>query len=77
LQGIRVGDEFAVFERGKKVNNPQSGILIELPAKEVGRIRVESVAPGDVTTEISICKKVSGEIPSSDFGNLIVGEIAK
>ncbi len=77
LQGIKAGDEFAVLERGKKVNNPQSGISIELPAKEVGRIRVESVIPGDVTTELSICKKVSGEVPSSDFGNIIVGEIMK
>ena len=30
-QGIKVGDSFTVKTKGKKVKNPQSGVMIELP----------------------------------------------
>ena len=34
-QGVKEGDTFAVKTRGKKVKNPQSGMMIELPGKQV------------------------------------------
>ena len=33
-QGIVEGDTFAVFSKGKKVKNPQSGLIVELPGKK-------------------------------------------
>jgi curli biogenesis system outer membrane secretion channel CsgG len=74
LQGIKVGDIFAVYKRGQKVSNPQTGIPIELPGKVVGKLKVESLVAGDVTTELSICTKESGDIPTTNFSDYYVQE---
>lgn len=74
LQGIKENDVFTVYKRGQKVNNPQTGIMIELPGKEVGKIKVISLVPGEVTTELSICSKVSGELPTANFEEYYVLE---
>jgi len=74
LQGIKEGDSFKVYQRGQKVKNPQTGIMIELPGKEVGSLRVVSLVPGDAVTELSICSKVSGELPTSGFDGYYIQE---
>jgi curli biogenesis system outer membrane secretion channel CsgG len=73
-QGIRVGDSFSVFERGKKVVNPQTNIPIELPGKKVASIKVESLAGTTPENEISFCSKTSGELPAADFSNYYIQE---
>jgi curli biogenesis system outer membrane secretion channel CsgG len=67
MQGIKEGDTFTIYKRGQKVNNPQTGIPIELPGKEVGKIKVVTLVKGDVNTELSICSKTSGELPTVNF----------
>jgi curli biogenesis system outer membrane secretion channel CsgG len=74
LQGIREGDTFTVYQRGQKVKNPQTGIMLELPGKEVGALKVISLVPGDAVTELSICSKVSGELPMSGFEGYYIQE---
>jgi hypothetical protein len=74
MQGIKEGDSFTVYKRGKKTVNPQTNIEIELPGKPVGEIRVTSVIPGDVNTELSVCTKISGEIPTAEFGDYYIQE---
>jgi curli biogenesis system outer membrane secretion channel CsgG len=74
LQGVKEGDVFSVYKRGEKVVNPQTNIEIELPGKNVGQIKVLSIVPGDVNTEVSICAKSSGDIPTSDFNNYYIQE---
>ncbi len=48
-QGVAVGDTFKVLSNGKKVKNPQTGVMIELPGKEVGTVTV--LATGGDTPE--------------------------
>jgi len=74
LQGIRENDVFIVYKRGQKINNPQTGIPIELPGKEVGKLKVRSLIPGDVTNELSVCTKESGEIPTTNFTEYYIQE---
>ncbi len=74
MQGIKEGDSFTVYKRGKKAVNPQTNVEIELPGKAIGKIRVASVVPGDVNTELSICTKVSGEIPTTEFTDYYIQE---
>lgn len=74
MQGIKEGDTYTVYKKGQKVNNPQTGIPIELPGKEVGKIKVVSLVTGDVNTEISICTKVSGELPLTNFTDYYIQE---
>jgi len=74
LQGIKEGDSFAVYKRGKKAINPQTNIEIELPGKLIGKIRVDSIVSGDVNTELSICTKLSGELPTDEFAEYYIQE---
>ncbi len=74
IQGLKVGDVFTVYKRGSKVNNPQTGIPLELPGKPVGKIKVETLIKGEATTEISVCKKESGEVPTANFTDYYLQE---
>lgn len=73
-QGIKSGDEFDVYKKGSIVKNPQTNIDIELPGKLVGKIKVISTVPGTEVTELSICSKLSGELPLQDFSDYYVQE---
>lgn len=74
IQGIKEGDTFTVYRRGQTVTNPQTNVPIELPGKSIGKLKVQSVIAGDVNSELSICGKVSGELPASGFGDYYVQE---
>ncbi len=39
-QGLTKGDTFTIMTVGKKVKNPQTGVMIELPGKKVGSVTV-------------------------------------
>ena len=56
------------------MNNPQTGIAIELPGKAVGKIQVSSLIAGDVTSELATCTKTTGEIPVDNFLEFYVEE---
>jgi curli biogenesis system outer membrane secretion channel CsgG len=73
-QGIKAGDEFDVYKKGSVVKNPQTNIDIELPGKVVGKLKVISTVPGTEITELSICTKLSGELPVQDFSDYYIQE---
>lgn len=52
-QGIAAGDVFAVKMKGKKVKNPQTGVLIELPGKQIGTVTVLQTSGDTPETEYS------------------------
>lgn len=52
-QGIKVGDKFVVKTKGKKVKNPQTGVMIELPGKTIGIVSVSETAGDTPETEYS------------------------
>ena len=52
-QGIKVGDIFAVMTKGKKVKNPQTGVMIELPGKQIGTVTVSATGGDTPETEYS------------------------
>ena len=53
-QGVKVGDVFDVLTRGKKVKNPQSGMMIELPGKPIGTVTVVMTGGDDPVNEWSL-----------------------
>jgi len=73
-QGIQVGDVFTVYEHGKKVKNPQTNIFIELPGKEIGKVKVLSLLGDTEQNEVAVCGKVSGEIPIDNLANFYIQE---
>ncbi len=52
-QGVKVGDTFAVKMKGKKVKNPQTGVMIELPGKQIGTVAIAATGGDTPETEFS------------------------
>lgn len=52
-QGIKSGDTFAVKTKGKKVKNPQTGVMVELPGKQIGTVTVSETGGDTPETEFS------------------------
>ena len=52
-QGLKVGDKFVVKTKGKTVKNPQTGVMIELPGKNIGTVTVTEMAGDTPETEYS------------------------
>lgn len=61
-QGITPGMELAIYERGKKIKNPQTGAKIELPGKKVGALIVLSSSGEDEFSEVSFVEVSSGKL---------------
>ena len=74
-QGIEPGMVFAVKTVGKNVKNPQTGIMVTLPGKEVGKIKVEETGGDTPETEYSIVLMIEGSIDSENLSNYIIEEI--
>ena len=74
-QGIEPGMVFAVKTVGKNVKNPQTGIMVTLPGKEVGKIKVEETGGDTPETEYSIVSMIEGSIDSDNLSNYIIEEI--
>jgi curli biogenesis system outer membrane secretion channel CsgG len=71
-QGIREGDMFGIYQRGKRVLNPQTNVMIELPSKFIGTIKVNSSIGTDPLNEVSTCSVLSGDLPKANFEEFFV-----
>ncbi len=75
-QGIKEGMTFSVMTKGKKVKNPQTGIMITLPGKIVGQAKVLSTGGDTPETEYSFVEVKSSEsIDSSNMENYIIEQV--
>ncbi len=74
-QGIEVGNSFHVMKKGKTVKNPQTGINMELPGKQVGEVQVIAVGGDTPETEYSLVVFKEGEINPDDLANYYIEEI--
>ncbi len=72
-QGIYPNDIFSVYSKGRKMKNPQTGLLIELPGKKVAEIVIISSYGDDEFSEISFAKLISGSIDGA-FENYFVSD---
>lgn len=74
-QGVKVGDTFSVKTKGKKVKNPQTGVLIELPGKHVGTVTVTATAGDTPETEYSfVTFNGATAIDSNKLGDYYIEE---
>jgi hypothetical protein len=76
-QGIRSGDTYVVLERGKSVKNPQTGMMMELPGKTVGKIRINSNGGNTPQDEFSLVSFIDGEIDSQRLSDYLIEEVVK
>ncbi|MBL7032806.1 MAG: curli production assembly protein CsgG [Candidatus Delongbacteria bacterium] len=73
-QGIKSGDQFSVYRQGRKIKNPQTGMMIELPGELLGDITVVTVLGDTPANEISLCRSATGKIPTTDLQELYILE---
>lgn len=71
-QGVKVGDKFSVYKKGKKIKNPQTGMLIELPGQKIADIQVVSQFGTTYTDEGSVCQITNGNLKGIKKGELYV-----
>lgn len=74
-QGLLVGDTFEVFEKGKKVKNPQTGMFMELPGKPVGSIKIDFSGGDSVENEFSVVTLIEGSVDRNNLSNYFIKEI--
>jgi len=73
-QGIAKGDVFSVMRKGEAVKSGQTGFKIDLPAKEVGRIRIDSTFGTTEANEGSIGKIIAGSFAGAGTDQLFIKE---
>ena len=73
-QGIEIGNLFSVFEKGKKVKNPQTGLNIELPGKMVASIKIDQTIGSTPQDEVSIASIVDGSIDNENLDKYYITE---
>jgi len=56
------------------VKNPQTGIMMELPGKTVGKIRITFTGGESVENEFSIAEFTEGQIDESQLSNYFIIE---
>jgi len=72
-QGIKEGMDFVIKTQGKKVKNPQTGIMVTLPGKQVGTVTVLSTAGETPETEFSFVEvSTSEKIDDTNMSNYII-----
>lgn len=71
-QGVKVGSGLAVYERGKQVKNPQTGMMIELPGKKVASLSVLAVGGTTVTDEYAIVDLTEGSVDAGNLSNYVI-----
>lgn len=74
-QGVEAGMKFAIMTKGKKVKNPQTGIMIELPGKKVGAVEIVSTGGDTPEMEFSIVNITEGTIDASNLQNYFIEEV--
>ena len=73
-QGIKAGDTFTVMEKGKKVKNPQTGLMIELPGKVVGKIKIDQTLGDTPQDEVAMASLVEGTVDANSLDKYYVTE---
>ncbi len=76
-QGLKIGDIYEVIEKGKSVKNPQTGMLIELPGKSVGKIKIDFTGGDNPQSEFSMASFTEGSIDPQNLSNYFIKEIKK
>jgi curli biogenesis system outer membrane secretion channel CsgG len=74
-QGIKAGDTFAVKTKGRKVKNPQTGVMIELPGKQIGTVTIEATAGDTPETEFSMIDYQGASIDADKLMDYYIEEV--
>lgn len=71
-QGLREGDIFNIYKNGKKIKNPQTGMIIELPGIKIASIKVVNQFGSNYTDEGSVCLLINGSLKGERLDELYI-----
>ena len=71
-QGLLVGDKFSLYKRGKIVNNPQTGMKVELPGVKLGEVTILSSFGDTPESELSFCSYEGEPIDTENLTNYYI-----
>jgi len=71
-QGIKIGDNFSVYKKGKSIKNPQTGMMIELPGSKIATLKVFNQFGSNYTDEGSICQIINGSLQGVNSNDLYI-----
>lgn len=71
-QGVKIGEKFGVYAKGKQMKNPQTGMMIELPGMKIATIQVASQFGSTYTDEGSVCQILDGAIGGAKLKDIYV-----
>jgi len=71
-QGIKINDTFSIYKKGKTIINPQTGMSLELPGKQIASIKIFSQFGTTYTNEGSICHLINGNIQGVNINELYI-----
>lgn len=75
-QGIKLNDSFSVLTQGAQIKNPQTGLMMTLPGKNIATVKVVGFI-GTGADELSVCETTSGSINAAELQKLVVREQPK
>ncbi len=73
-QGLQPGDAFIVYTKGKSVKNPQTGMMVELPGKPVGKVTVISSFGDNPENELSYCSYEGQDIDEDHLDKYYISD---
>lgn len=76
-QGLKIGDTYEVVEKGRSVKNPQTGMMMELPGKVVGKVQIDFVGGENPQSEFAMVSLAEGSIDKQNLSNYFIREIKK
>lgn len=71
-QGLLVGDKFKLYKKGKIVNNPQTGMKVELPGTKIGEVTILSSFGDTPESELSLCTYEGEDIDAENLANYYI-----
>lgn len=74
-QGLKVGDVYDVVQKGKSVKNPQTGMMMELAGKKVGKIRIDLLEGDNPQNEFAMVSFIEGNMDPQNLNNYYIKEI--
>ncbi len=73
-QGLVAGDVLYVYVKGRTVNNPQTGMDIELPGRKIGTVSIQMTLGDTPETEISMCSYEGEAVDADDLMKYYVSD---
>jgi curli biogenesis system outer membrane secretion channel CsgG len=74
-QGLRVGDTYLVVKKGASVKNPQTGMLMELPGQNAGKIKIDFIGGTTEQDEFSVVSFTEGSIDKTKVADYYISEV--